>query len=144
MRFIRLKIGIVRGVFGQKRLFSCTKRQEKNTNLTDEPVKYSTSKAKTWDSINSFTSVTSRTQPTSQPFIVAISTFIFLAYFILIREENDLDKKVSKPLEENVPNIKEMTLKHQILQYEQMGLDTRELREALKKELELKKATKNN
>lgn len=141
MRFFNFKIGVLRGILVQRRLFSTSHKNTKNTNLTDEPVKYSTSKAKTWDSIDSFTSKTSRTQPTSQPFIVALSTLIFLAYFILVREENALDKKVSKPLEENVPNIKEMTLKHQILKYEQMGLDTRELREALKKELMNKKAT---
>ncbi|RNA27006.1 hypothetical protein BpHYR1_047356 [Brachionus plicatilis] len=140
MQYLKLNIPkVVRVILGQRSLFLTSNKLANNSNLTDEPVKYSTSKAKTWDSINSFTSKTTRTQPTSQPFIVALSTFIFLAYFILIREENALDKKVSRPLEESVPDIKEMTLKHQILQYEQMGLNTRELREALRKEIELKK-----
>lgn len=141
MRFLKFNIRAVRGILVHRRIFSTSLKHAKSSNITDEPVKYSTSKAKTWDSIDSFTSKTSRTQPTSQPFIVALSTLIFLLYFILIREENALDRKVSKPLEDNVPNIKEMTLKHQILKYEQMGLDTRELREALRKEIMNNKAT---
>lgn len=111
----------------------------KSTNKLDEPIKYSTSKAKTWDPINSFMSKQTRTQPASQPFIVVLCTMIFFIYFALIREENEIDVMLRKPLEETIPNIKEMTLRHQILQYEQMGLDTRSLKAALTKELELKK-----
>lgn len=107
--------------------------------LREEPVKYSTSKAKQWDSIDTFVSKQTRAQPASQPFIVVFSTLIFLLYFGLLREENDLDRRISQPLEETIPNIKEMTLRHQILQYEQMGLDTRNLKEALAKELGNKK-----
>ncbi|CAF0778242.1 unnamed protein product [Brachionus calyciflorus] len=134
-----LKINFKNFRITPRRLFSISSKNLKDSKISDEPIKYSTSKAKTWDSIDSFMSKTARTTPKSQPIIVSLSVLAFLLYFILIREENELDKKVSRPLEESVPNIKEMTLKHQILQYEQMGLNTRELREALKKELELKK-----
>ncbi len=57
-------------------------------------------------------------------------------YFVLIREENELDELMMRPLEDVVPNIKEQTLMASIANYERMGLDTRELKEALKIEIE--------
>jgi hypothetical protein len=38
-----------------------------------------------------------------------------------------------------VPNIKEMTIRGQISNYERMGLDTRSLKESLEKEIKNKK-----
>lgn len=102
--------------------------------LKDKPVKFSTSDAKKWDSMDTFMSAKMRKQPTSQPFIVIGSLMVFFVYFTFLRERNELDEIFERPLEATVPNVKEMTLKHQILQYEQMGLDTRALKEALDKE----------
>ena len=106
----------------------------------DAPVKFSSSNAKKWDSMDTFYPERARRQPMSQPFIVIGSVVVFLIYFCVLREPNEIDEMLERPLEQNVPNVKEMTLRHQILQYEQMGLDTRALKEALKKELEAKKA----
>jgi len=114
-------------------------KQAEKASLRDQPVKFSTSKAKTWDSIDTFLSAKVRKRPKSQPFIVAISTLVFIIYFGFLRKENELDEYISRPLEELVPNVKEMTIRHQIHQYESMGLDTRSLKEALTKELEKKK-----
>lgn len=106
----------------------------------DKPVKFSTSKAKSWDSINTFSNQRNRQQPKLQPLIVIGSLMIFLIYFGLLREENELDAMISRPLEESVPNIKEFTLRKQISQYDNMGLDANELKQALAEELK-KKAT---
>lgn len=62
-----------------------------------------------------------------------------MVYFLLLREENELDEYISRPLEQAVPNIKVMTLKHQIAQYESMGLDSRELKLALEREIKKSK-----
>lgn len=85
-------------------------------NSRDEPVKYSTSKAKTYDSINTFSNRSGRTKPKSEPFIIILSTMIFFIYFALIREENEIDEIFSRSLEDSVPNIRVMSLKQQIAQ----------------------------
>jgi hypothetical protein len=113
--------------------------ETKTKSLRDEPVKFSTSKAKAWDPIDTFISSKARKQPTSQPFIVIGSILIFLLYFTFIREQNELDEIFDRPLEATIPNVKEMTLKYQIAQYEQMGLDTTNLKQALEKEIKSKK-----
>ena len=113
---------------------------ETKTNSTrDEPVKFSTSKAKIWDPVDTFISARARKQPISQPFIVIGSILVFLLYFTYIREPNEMDEIFDRPLESTIPNVKEMTLKYQIAQYEQMGLDTTNLKQVLEKEIKSKK-----
>ena len=122
-----------------KNIHLVTAKQVEKVSLRDQPVKFSTSKAKSWDSIDTFLSAKVRKRPKSQPFIIAISTFVFIIYFGFLRKENEIDEYISRPLEDLVPNVKEMTLRHQIHQYETMGLDTRSLKDALAKEVEKKK-----
>jgi hypothetical protein len=89
---------------------------ESTVNNRDQPVKYSTSKAKTYDSINTFSNRSGRTKPKSEPFIIIFSTMIFFIYFALIREENEMDEIFSRSLEDSVPNIRIMSLRQQIAQ----------------------------
>ena len=103
----------------------------------DEPVKFSTSKAKTWDSMDTFIPKGSRDVPRYQPFIVVFFLSVLMVYFVFLREENEIDEIMSRPLEDVVPNVKEQTLIASIRHYEKMGLDTRELKEALN--IEIKK-----
>lgn len=105
----------------------------------NSPVKFSTSDAKKWDSMNTFAPEKGRRVPAAQPFIIVACLSIFLVYFIFIREENELDRKLMRPLEETVPNIKEFTLRKQIEEYERLGLDSRELKHALASEIKRKK-----
>jgi hypothetical protein len=103
----------------------------------DAPVKFSTSKAKSYDPTITFISTGGdRQQPRYQPFIISFFLVVMFVYFVLIREENELDELMMRPLEDVVPNIKEQTLMASIANYERMGLDTRELKEALKIEIE--------
>ena len=104
-----------------------------------EPVKFSTSNAKKWDSMDTFYSEKARNTPFSQPLFVIGSFATLFIYFAFLREENELDEIFERPLENTVPNIKEMTIRHQILQYEQLKLDTTSLKEALNKEIEARK-----
>ena len=61
-----------------------------------------------------------------------------LIYFIFVREENELDEIFTKTLDQSVPNVKEMTLRHQIARFENLGLDTISLKESLGEELKNK------
>jgi hypothetical protein len=111
-----------------------------NASKADDAVKFSTSKAASYNPTSTFFDTSKRLEePFYQPLIVCFFLFVFLVYFLLLREENELDELLSKPIEDTVPDIKEMTLVASITHYEKMGLDTRELKEALKIELEKKK-----
>ena len=65
-----------------------------------------------------------------------------LIYFIFIREENELDQVFTQTLDASVPNVKEMTLRHQIARFERLGLDTSELKRSLQEELKNKAVKK--
>lgn len=95
-------------------------------------------KAKKWDSINTFIDPKTREQPSIQPLIVISSVLIFLGYFIFLREENELDQIFTQTLDESVPNVKEMTLRRQIIRFENLGLDTSDLKKSLEEELKNK------
>jgi hypothetical protein len=45
-------------------------------------------------------------------------------------------------LDASVPNVKEMTLRHQIARFERLGLDTSELKRSLQEELKNKAVKK--
>ena len=105
----------------------------------DDPVKFSTSKAKSHNPMDTFIPAKQRAKSPYQIFIVLGSLGVLLTYFFAIRESNSLDMVFDRPLEEHVPNIKEMTLRNQIQKYETMGLDTRKLKLALEEEENKKK-----
>ena len=109
------------------------------TSPRDQPVQFSTSKAKAHDPVNTF--VRNNNKPASQFFII-IGSILVLFVYAIFREENELDSMFDRPLEDTIPNIREMTLRYQIEDYKKMGLDTTELQQALKKELERQKLIK--
>ena len=109
------------------------------TSSRDQPVQFSTSKAKAHDPVKTF--VHNNNKPASQFFIIIGSILVLFVYSIF-REENELDNMFNRPLEDTIPNIREMTLRYQIEDYKKMGLDTTELQHALKKELERQKLAK--
>ncbi|XP_043674470.1 uncharacterized protein LOC122632082 [Vespula pensylvanica] len=70
---------------------------------SNEPIKYSTSKASTW-----LASQTRHPLPERHPYesdVITISLMIFMIYFFILREENDIDLSLNKPLLELVPKI---------------------------------------
>lgn len=121
-------------------MINAVKREaSSSTAAKEEPVKFSTSKAKTWDSVDSFVARGGGNEhPRLQPIIVGISTVVMFIYFTLLREPNEIDEMLSRPLDDVVPNVREQTLRAAIINYERMGLETKELKEALKQELEKK------
>lgn len=69
----------------------------------DEPIKYSTSKAATW-----LAAETRNPNLNRHPYestILVISLSIFMIYFFILREENDLDLILERPLSEIAPGF---------------------------------------
>ncbi len=107
----------------------------------DTPVKFSTSKAKSHNPMDTFIAPNQRGKSQVNIFIV-LGSFMVVMVYAAFREENSLDRIFEKSLEQTVPNVKEMTLRNEIKKYEDIGLDTRKLRLALNEEIESKKIRK--
>lgn len=58
---------------------------------------------------------------------MAVSVGIFLLYFLWLREENDLDLELDKPLYKRIPALEQAQIKAQIRHQERQGLDSEAL-----------------
>jgi hypothetical protein len=78
--------------------------------------------------------------PWYQPFSVVGSITVFILYFLVFREENDLDIELNRSLFERVPQMEEHHLKMVIEFNRKEGKDTLELEKRLA-EVQRKKLT---
>jgi len=95
--------------------------------------KYTKSAAGKWKSFDTFTlpPEAQRARPKAEPFVVSITVSIFLIYFLWLREENDVDLEMDKPLYERLPTLERAQLKAQIRRNEREGLDNEFLQQRL-------------
>lgn len=89
------------------RLF-CTK-VDVNAN---EPIKFSTSQAARKTVITMMKNKNAEDMPWYQPYIVVSSVAVFLIYFCILREENDVDLEFNKTLYDRIHGLE----KEQLLQ----------------------------
>ncbi|XP_003747894.1 uncharacterized protein LOC100906756 [Galendromus occidentalis] len=73
------------------------KKNEDEDEIDNEPYEYSTSDAAKWKA--EYTNHPKTDAPDIQGPIVAVSLSVFMLYFALIREENDIDERLYQPLE---------------------------------------------
>ncbi|KAI4456828.1 protein ccsmst1 [Holotrichia oblita] len=101
----------------------------KVTEVFDEenkPIKYTATPAMKWQAKYSRIG-TMDIRLWYEPYVIIISISIFLIYFCILREENDIDADLAKSLYEKIPGLEEQQL-HVILQYNQEhGLETRDI-----------------
>lgn len=80
----------------------CNVRYKQSTtsedDSNDQPIKYSTSKAASMR-INEYRDPYGDSIPWYQPYIVSLSLAVFLIYFCILREENDIDTMLDMDLE---------------------------------------------
>ncbi|RUS82075.1 hypothetical protein EGW08_010152 [Elysia chlorotica] len=103
---------------------TCMKKSKKD--LSSEPYRFTTSNAN-MKSLADTTEVNEHQGP-----IVALSLFVFLAYFLYLREENDWDDQLNVTLFERVPSVEEPHLAQAIPRMKQRGEDTTEAETRLK------------
>lgn len=75
----------------------------KNSDLDAElnkPVKYTTSPANDWKASHSRIGSKAEFGPWYEPHAVSASLILFMIYFFILRDENDLDLLLEKPLSE--------------------------------------------
>ena len=90
----------------------------------EAPVKFSESKANTYDSLNTFFNDNYRKRPRFQRLITSVSTSLFLLYFCVFRKENDIDDWMYRP-HRSVPLPYGKTYDEVLAEYEQNIIDTR-------------------
>nr|CAD7425681.1 unnamed protein product [Timema monikensis] len=94
------------------------------------PVKFTTSKAATWKAVET-RGGGEDDWPWFQSYVISLSVGIFLIYFCILREENDVDQDLSKSLYERISGLEEKQL-FLVLDYnKEHGLPTDEIKARL-------------
>ncbi|XP_049546518.1 uncharacterized protein LOC125957698 [Anopheles darlingi] len=89
--------------------FSVKQQKQSSEESNQKPLKYFGSQASRWTAQDS-RSGPKRDIPWFQPYVVNFSVAIFLIYFCLLREENDIDQSLDRSLFEHVPGLEEKQL----------------------------------
>lgn len=81
--------------------------------MVDEPIKYFGSEAAKW---KAYQTRSGSIHPNKdrlwyQPYVVMASLIVFMVYFCILREENDVDGELVKSLYDRVDGMEEMQLK---------------------------------
>lgn len=84
------------------------KTDSSDTEEHDKPVVYSTSKAAEWKAAQTFRSPIADDVPAAQRWSVLLSISVFLIYFLVLREENDLDAHLARPITDTVPDLEKI------------------------------------
>ncbi|XP_033214171.1 uncharacterized protein LOC117171199 [Belonocnema kinseyi] len=69
----------------------------------DKPVEYSKTEAAKW--LAKHTREPEENKPPYQTYVISGSLAVFMVYFCILREENDLDLLIDRPLDEVLKNL---------------------------------------
>ncbi|CAD5112869.1 DgyrCDS2081 [Dimorphilus gyrociliatus] len=109
-RLVNLRLPLLR--FSQAINIRRTEQRAKHAGAeNDNPVNYTSSPAHSHKSYDTFFPQQKYDRPWYQPISVLVSTAAFLIYFLVLREENDLDDRVQRSLYEHFPSMEESQLK---------------------------------
>lgn len=62
-----------------------------------------------------------------EPYVIVISLSLFMIYFCILREENDVDADLAKSLYEKIPGLEEQQLLVVLRYNQEHGLETRDI-----------------
>lgn len=111
-----------------------------SSSAEEKPIIYSKSAASRWQA------KTTRLGRTAnrlwyEPYVIAGSLTVFLIYFCVLREENDIDQELGKTLYSRISGLEEKQLEI-VLQYnKEKGLSTENITERLE---DIRKSKENN
>lgn len=77
-----------------------------------------------------------------EPMVILGSFTVFLIYFTILREENDIDKELGRTLYSRISGLEEVQLKINLKYNQEHNLSTKEIEDRLR-EIELEKLTKS-
>lgn len=105
----------------------------------DGPIKYTTSPAQYWRAKYSRQGKMDDDNILwYEPYVIMGSLSVFLIYFLILREENDLDEELSKSLYSRIDGLEETQLRLSLKYNIEHGLETQPIVDRLK-EIELSK-----
>lgn len=104
------------------------------------PFRFSTSGARAWSTYDSFSRV--HDVPFYQKYSIVGSIVIFLLYFCILREENDIDEALAAPLFNRVQGLEELTLTAAVRRGQRDGADVSKMEQRLREIQEEKKAAR--
>lgn len=116
--------------FHQSSQLRAKQPDNKEEEISDEPVKFSTSSARSHSAYETF--LIKRNAPWYQSYVVLGCTSAFLLYFLVLREENDLDEEIGKSLFERIPGLEEKDLLAKISNAKSLGMDSKPFEKRLK------------
>ncbi|GLH04246.1 Uncharacterized protein GBIM_09996 [Gryllus bimaculatus] len=91
----------------------------------EEPIKFAESRASTWKA--KYTRIGTESvvsPPWYQGIVVSLSLGVFLLYFCVFREENDIDEELGKTLYDRIEGLEEFQLRSSLKYNLEKGLDT--------------------
>lgn len=100
--------------------------------VENEPIKYFGSQAASWSARQSHHNPNYGDDVWYQPFVITGSLVVFMVYFCILREENDVDEKLSMSLYDRIEGLEEHQLEASIQYNRGHGLSTLELEKRLK------------
>lgn len=114
--------------------------EETNTE-NDKPISYTKSPASRWQAKSSRMGTDSE-RLWYEPYVTLGSIAVFMIYFCILREENDIDKEFDKTLYQRIRGLEEKQLWLSLQYNEEHGLDTTDIKKRLK-EIQKKHQTQN-
>lgn len=90
----------------------------------EKPIPFSKSKAAAWKARTTRSGESVVDYPWYQPYIISGSLSIFLLYFCVFREENDMDEELGRSLYERIEGLEERQLQLSLEYNKEHGKDT--------------------
>lgn len=110
-----------------------TTSDKKTDDVEDnKPINYFGSQAASWSAKQSHHNPNLGDEVWYQPLVMSASLAIFLIYFCILREENDVDEKLSMSLYDRIEGLEETQLEASLRYNRANGLSTVELEKRLK------------
>lgn len=97
----------------------------------NEPVKFSTSPAAK-KKVAPVLKMNNNDMPWYQPYSVVASVAVFLIYFCILREENEIDAEFSKSLYDRIPGLEKQQLLMSYRYNKEQGLSVEDIEKRLK------------
>ncbi|XP_055529450.1 uncharacterized protein LOC129721193 [Wyeomyia smithii] len=116
--------------------FTCKNSDHKTKNESEivkqEPIKYFGSPTARWKAEHTRSGPINEHAPWYQPYVVIASVSVFLIYFCILREENNIDRDLERSLYDHIPWLEHKQL---VLNYhynKENGLSTIEIEQRMK------------
>lgn len=96
----------------------------------DTPVKFTSSAAREWKAKTSRVGYES-VRLWYEPYVIVVSLTIFMVYFGILREENDVDEELKKSLYSRIEGLEEHQLRVSLKYNQEHSLETSQILERL-------------